>query len=182
MRIDISRVKKDIADRTSQNAKNRRENAKRVSVPKSTSTASIPTPKNLLSPSSTNTHNKTQTKVLMAHEYFKMTGQSLGENEKLKKLDANLSGQEFERCITIYADSLEDFYNSYYSALATLIDEHEEIEDFTIGEIEINNSGSVPNGYVSKAIKNPGVAILRDDQLGNLILQRKGFYEVLIPA
>jgi len=182
MRIDISRVKKDIADRTSQNAKNRRENAKRVSVPKSTSTASIPTPKNLLSPSSTNTHNKTQTKVLMAHEYFKMTGQSLGENERLKKLDTNLSQKEFSKCITIYASNIEDFYSAYQEALTKFIGEHEEIEDLTIGEIEINNSGSVPNGYVSKAIKNPGVAILHDDQLGNTILYHKDFYEVLIPA
>jgi hypothetical protein len=96
-------------------------------------------------------------------------------SQKEIKLSKKIKDSNYQKCLVIYTKDMEQFKQTYNSAILQTLKEHEEV---LIGDVVVADSGNVPKDYLLNKTKRKDVAILSDIKNKNLILQHKNFYEV----
>ena len=82
----------------------------------------------------------------------------------------------FMKCISVYTDRFDVFYDIYEKIRQTSLEEDEET---VIEGVVVSESGEVPSDYLKRMRSRRDVVVMKDDDI--TILQRGELFEILLP-
>ncbi len=82
------------------------------------------------------------------------------------------------KCIAVYTNDFEVFYDIYDKVIATPLADNEET---TVDGVAVSESGTVPANYLERMRLKPEVVVMKEKQRNITILQHGDVFEIFIP-